>query len=234
MRLQRNVSWLVLIASFLLPQGLMAQTVHPIPFASTGNMIELVVANRSSVAVGEVRVTLTHAPVWLKFATLEQTLSHLGAGEERAAVFSFSVEPSAPVGREQRLSFVISSPGGEQWSKEIKIAVAPPERFELFQNYPNPFNPTTEIRYQPSRQSRDEPRLAERDGIPEVSRVTLKVFDMLGREVATLVDGEQQAGYQQVTFVANNLSTGVYFYQIQLTSQSGGKHQLRRTMLLLK
>ena len=225
---------LTLVFPLLIPAGAFTQTVHTIPFASSGNLIELVVANRSSVAVGEVRVALTHAPVWVKFATVERTLSQIGAGEELAAVFSFSVEPSAPVGQEQTLRFVISSPTGERWSKEIKIAVAPPEKFELFQNYPNPFNLTTEIRYQPSRLCRDEPRLVERDGIPEVSHVTLKVFDVLGREVATLVSGEQQAGYHEVQWNAAQQASGVYIYELIFTDASGNRSHARRAMLLLR
>jgi hypothetical protein len=88
-----------------------------------------------------------------------------------------------------------------------------PERFELHQNYPNPFNPTTEIRYQTS----------------EVSHVTLKVYDLLGREVATLVDGVEEAGYKAVRFNAGGLSSGVYLYQLK-----AGGFVASRKLLVLK
>jgi photosystem II stability/assembly factor-like uncharacterized protein len=81
-----------------------------------------------------------------------------------------------------------------------------PAAYKLSQNYPNPFNPSTVISYQ----------LPVKTGIEgsSVSRITLKVFDQLGREVATLVDAEQQAGTYTVQFDAHSLASGVYFYRI--------------------
>jgi photosystem II stability/assembly factor-like uncharacterized protein len=74
-----------------------------------------------------------------------------------------------------------------------------PYKYELSQNFPNPFNPTTKISYQ----------------IPEISFVTLKVYDILGNEVATLVNDEKAAGKYEADFNAKNLSSGIYFYRLQ-------------------
>jgi len=71
--------------------------------------------------------------------------------------------------------------------------------YELYQNYPNPFNPTTTIRF----------------SIPHRGYVTLKIFDVLGREVATLVDGEMEAGEHTVNFNAEWIPSGVYFAQMK-------------------
>ena len=74
-----------------------------------------------------------------------------------------------------------------------------PVEFSLQQNYPNPFNPTTVINY----------------ALPRNSRVTLTVFDLLGRQVEQLVDQQQVAGYHGVTFHADGLAGGMYFYRLQ-------------------
>ena len=73
-----------------------------------------------------------------------------------------------------------------------------PTEYSLSQNYPNPFNPTTKIKYQ----------------MPNAAQVSLKVYDILGREVAALVNEEKPAGYYEVNFDAKNLSSGCYFYRI--------------------
>lgn len=88
-----------------------------------------------------------------------------------------------------------------------------PNDFYLGQNFPNPFNPSTVIKYQ----------------IPESGYVTLKVFDLLGKEVATLVNGEQELGMHTVNFDAKDLTSGVYIYQL-----SSGSKTLNNKMLLVK
>jgi len=88
-----------------------------------------------------------------------------------------------------------------------------PMEFSLTQNYPNPFNPTTVISYRS----------------PVMSNVTLKVYDVLGREVKTLVNQRETAGSHSVTFSAGDLPSGVYFYRLQ-----AGSYSATRKLLLLK
>jgi hypothetical protein len=74
-----------------------------------------------------------------------------------------------------------------------------PKDFDLFQNYPNPFNPTTQIKY----------------ALKENGFVTIKVYDVLGKAVATLVNENKPAGFYTVNFDASNLCSGIYFYTIK-------------------
>ncbi|RJP61180.1 MAG: T9SS C-terminal target domain-containing protein [Ignavibacteriales bacterium] len=84
--------------------------------------------------------------------------------------------------------------------------------FELKQNYPNPFNPSTVISY----------------SIPQNAFVTLKVYNILGNEVSTLVNEQKAAGNYSVTFNASQLSTGIYFY----TLQSGNYSETKKLILM--
>jgi hypothetical protein len=88
-----------------------------------------------------------------------------------------------------------------------------PNKFLLNQNYPNPFNPSTIIKYE----------------IPERSFVTLRVYDVLGKEITTLVNEETPGGTYQVDFDTYDLTSGIYFYQLQAGSFVG-----TRKMVLLK
>ncbi len=206
------------IALLLIVTTAVSQEPYKIPFASKGNTIELTVANSSVVPAGQVSIEVTGAPSWLTFSEKTLTIDQIKGKQEQAATFSFSVDKLASVNKEESLIFTVRSKSGETWMKQISIKVAPPEKFELFQNYPNPFNPTTNICYQLTRDS----------------KVNLKVYNLLGQEVATLVDGEKQAGYHQEVFDASRLASGMYIYRIIYTNESGKQSSDKKTMLVLK
>jgi len=88
-----------------------------------------------------------------------------------------------------------------------------PGEFKLYQNYPNPFNPTTVIRYQ----------------LSASGLVSLKVFDVLGKEVATLINDVKPAGSYEVQFDASNLPSGIYFYKL-----SAGTFTETKKMVLIR
>ena len=103
--------------------------------------------------------------------------------------------------------------GSFKYSKETEVEMDSPDQFILNQNYPNPFNPSTKIIFQ----------------IPQKRLVTLLVFDVLGNEVATLVNEEKPIGYYEIDFNASSLPSGIYFYSL-----SSGNYLSTKKMILLK
>jgi len=79
------------------------------------------------------------------------------------------------------------------------ISTIIPAKFNLSQNYPNPFNPSTRIKF----------------ALPKNEFVNIKIYDILGKEISTLVNENLTAGYYEVEFNANNLSSGMYFYKFE-------------------
>ena len=111
---------------------------------------------------------------------------------------------------------------GEEQEKTESATKPLPAEYVLHQNYPNPFNPTTRIQYD----------------LPEASNVRLSIYNILGQEVKTLVDGYVDAGYQSVEWNSTNnsgtvLPSGVYIYRMQAQSvKSGEFHQVKKMILI--
>lgn len=103
--------------------------------------------------------------------------------------------------------------GSYEYSNMVEVEVKVPNRFDLSQNYPNPFNPTTTIIYE----------------IAKETIVSLKVYDVIGNEVVTLVNETKPAGTYEVIFDATNLSNGVYLYKIQ-----AGNFTATKKLILMK
>ncbi|MBE7475906.1 MAG: T9SS type A sorting domain-containing protein [Ignavibacteriota bacterium] len=95
----------------------------------------------------------------------------------------------------------------------VEVEQTIPEDYFLYQSYPNPFNPSTTIKY----------------SIPNGDNVSLKIFDILGREVEVLVDEYKNAGTYSVEFNASRFASGVYFYQLQ-----SGRFIETKKMILLR
>ncbi len=107
---------------------------------------------------------------------------------------------------------------------DVSKSVTLPKRFALKQNYPNPFNPTTTISYTIPNIVKTFQAAPEQD-----ITVQLRVYDVLGREITTLINKKQKPGNYQVTFNADNLPSGIYYYKLQY-----GEYNQIRKMLLLK
>jgi hypothetical protein len=103
--------------------------------------------------------------------------------------------------------------GGSNTTNVTDSSQQIPRRFSLEQNYPNPFNPSTTIRYQ----------------VTEAQVTTLKIYDLLGREVAVLVNKAEPQGIYEVQWNASTMPSGVYYYRLQ-----AGSHVETKAMILLK
>ncbi len=208
---------LLIVALFIVTTAL-SQDTYRLPFASEGNVLELTIANTSPVTATRVTAEASETPPWLKLSQRIIAFDQLKPGEEKSATFTFAVDKLAPVDKEQTITFVVKSVTGESWTKEISIKIAPPDRFELYQNYPNPFNPSTTICYQ----------------LPNETRVNLKIYNVIGQEVATLVDAQRQPGYYQEVFDATRCASGMYIYRLTYTNEAGKQASDKKTMLVVK
>lgn len=192
---------------------LSAQTVYELPFASKGNQIELEVANTSEIVLENITVDVESAPEWINFETLQSVIGEVTGESEAAAFFEFSVDKRAPVGEAGKIIFKVHNAPGDKWTKEINVQVSKPDNYELTQNYPNPFNPTTKIEFV----------------TPADEKVTIKVYDMLGCEVITLLNEFLAAGHHEVEFDASQLASGTYIYSFSTVN-----HRQIKKMMLIK
>ncbi|HAY34692.1 MAG TPA: hypothetical protein DCY06_11220 [Bacteroidetes bacterium] len=112
--------------------------------------------------------------------------------------YTFTERNVASGSHNYRLKQIDFNGNFEYFNLSNEVVIGIPAEFKLSQNYPNPFNPSTTISYE----------------IPVDGAVSLKIFDMSGKEVMTLVDGVKNAGYYSINFNASNLSSGIYFYKL--------------------
>ena len=144
---------------------------------------------RRPIAASNLPVTDTS---WQKIGFVE------GAGTSSTTRDYSFTDSRLPVGRYEYRLKRIDLDGSSEYSQSVAIEIGVPKEFALYQNYPNPLNPNTVIGYQ----------------LPFISKVSLKIYDILGREVETLVNELQEAGSYEVQFDARLLANGIYFYQL--------------------
>lgn len=116
-----------------------------------------------------------------------------------------------------RLKQIDNNGNFEYYELSNVVEVGLPTKFDLSQNYPNPFNPTTKIDF----------------SLPLDAKVSIKLYDITGREVKTLVNDSRTAGYYTVQFNASDLSSGTYFYRI-MTKSSAADYIMTKKMMLVK
>jgi len=122
-----------------------------------------------------------------------------GNGNSNSPKYYTFTDNTVPAGKYLYRLKQIDIDGKFEYSNEIEVDLSAPVNYELSQNYPNPFNPTTVIKY----------------SIPEDNFVTIKLYNILGKEVSTLVNDYKETGKYKVSIDGSKLSSGVYFYSIQ-------------------
>jgi hypothetical protein len=169
------------------------------------------------IILSEAIYTQSNQPKENKF-TIESSSfmsSYFQAENENMSIVGLLGSPFLKGGSSQNFRFVddVFFAGHIVSASEDLLQIGIPEKYELLQNYPNPFNPSTTIKY----------------SIPEEGYVNLTVYNIIGQNVAELVNEHLRAGYYEVTFNANNLGSGFYIYRI--TSE---KFNSTKKMLLIK
>ena len=198
-----------------------SQTVYEVTPGTKGNELTLTVANISETNPAEnVKVM---PPQLLQrrgfqeeritFHQSEQTIERIEPIAEAEVTFTFDISRNVSITKKDTIDFMITDANGLIMTKTFIFSYIGPKEFKLEQNYPNPFNPSTVISYQ----------------LPVISNVLLKVYDILGSEVSTLVNEEQKPGYYEVEFNASHLASGMYVYRLQ-----AGNYISTKKMLMIK
>lgn len=184
---------------------------HPLTqlMPSTRNYLSLVAAGVNVLAGGEYFIVLS-----LSNTSDTVRLACDGVASGRSMVFNGTSWVSAPNGnfKIQVITALLTGISVVSSNEEI------PSELSLSQNYPNPFNPVTTLRYD----------------VPEPSHITLKVYDILGREVCTLVEKEEEEGSYTITFDGSRLASGVYVARLEAQSKTGTYRFRTIEMVLLK
>ncbi len=141
-----------------------------------------------------------------------------GKGTTTEQQFYTLVDKDLTVGKYQYRLKQIDFDGSFRYSDVVGVEIRTPSDFYLSQNYPNPFNPNTKISY----------------NLTEDSKVTLKVFDVLGREIETLINKEMSSGYHFIDFNASRLASGIYFYQLRVEGRDGKIYNSIKKMVLIR
>jgi hypothetical protein len=204
----------VLIIFLILTYFASAQTIYEVTPGTKSNQIILSLSNISVKTNAEnVTVKLLKGSTNLQFNQNELVIKRIDAKGEMETTFSFDIKREAPVNRKDTVEFLITDNKSIFQKKLFILNYSPPTDYKLEQNFPNPFNPVTTIQYQ----------------LPVEVKVTLKVYDILGAEVTTLVNEIQQAGYKQVRFNASTLASGVYVYRL-----AAGNYISIKKMMVIK
>jgi hypothetical protein len=209
----KHIRLITCIALLSLEMAHASGAVYQVEPKSTGNTITLDVTNKLISPLSGLSAVVLRRPSWVNVRNASVDVASLPVDSTGHIAVAFDIVQGVQRGEASEVAIALFAGKSLVMQKTISLTVAVPTKYELGQNYPNPFNPSTTIHYQ----------------VPADGFITLKVFDLLGREVATLVNEEQKADYYKVTFDASRLASGVYFYRLQ-----AGEFTAAKRLMVLK
>lgn len=196
-----------------------AQNTYSLQPGAKNNQIVLQLSNISlSVKANNLEVKLISNSGNLTFNQTEKLIENITQGEENEAVFSFDVDYNIGTTEADTIEFLITDNKSINIKKQFILQYSLPTEYKLEQNYPNPFNPTTKIRY--SIPSVVDAKFAS------TTMTQLKVYDILGNELTTLVNEQKEPGYYEVELNALQFASGVYIYRLQSGSFVSSKKMM--------
>jgi hypothetical protein len=196
----------IILIVILLSIIVTAQNTYSVQPGVKNNKIVLELSNVSSTeSANNLEVKLIRSSQNLTFNQTEKIIENITQGTETEATFNFDVAYSIENIEADTIEFMITNNQSVYLTKQFILQYSLPIEYKLEQNYPNPFNPTTKIRY----------------SIPNVltteegnQNIVLKIYDILGNEVTTLVNEQKEPGYYEVDFNASGFASGVYIYRL--------------------
>ena len=191
--MKKTILFVIIISGLLYPQ-----TIYDVTPGTKGNRIIISIVNESKICEAKnVEVKLINSPPELIFNHISQLIKIINGSEEKDASFSFDIKRNVESNKKDTIVFAIKG-NNINLKKSFIINYTAPKEYSLLQNFPNPFNPTTTIRYD----------------LPFDSKVSLKIYDTLGKKIITLVEKEQSAGYKEIKFNGSSFASGVYIYRL--------------------
>ena len=212
--MKKIILFVIIISGLLFPQ-----TIYDVTPGTKGNRIIISIENESEICEARnVEVKLTNSPPQLIFNHISQLIKIINGSEKKDASFSFDIKRNVGSNKKDTIEFSIKG-NGISLKKSFIIYYSAPKEYSLSQNFPNPFNPITTIRYD----------------LPFDSKVSLKIYDILGKEVKKLVEKEQSAGYKEIDFNGSSFASGIYIYRLIANNPANNKNFVSiKKMMMIK
>jgi len=206
----------ILIAVPLAAQPADSTAAHEVPFGSSGNTLELAVANASAESLVGVTVAVAEAPPWLRVSPSSAPFDPIAPGEEAVASLTFDVGREAPVGEPADVRLVVRTANGDVLqTKEVRLRVGSPQALALLAPRPNPARSVAMVPFE----------------LPAASRVRLAAYDVLGREVAVLVDADRGPGAHEARLETAHLAAGTYVVRLLAEGERPEARVVRLTVV---